>query len=202
MSTAPYTKENPPVVIRNESSKTLSLTEFGKKSPNKGVPFFTPVFTADTFQEDVKWAGIDEVTATLNREYRGIFGDIFIDNRDEKTGDINWDALQADWADFTAGVQKLSDIEDEIETIQDKQNELINDPNFEMTEEGVAVTAEAVAIKKQMIENTVKIKALRAQREVISAKYAVRAEKRKANKAAKEAAAKAAAGSATVPAAV
>lgn len=188
-------------ITRNEVVKELTPMPFGKKSDNFGKFFVAPVLTLANWENDVKWVGQDEVFDGLNRSLRTIFADIYVDNIDENTGILNMEAFLADCADFSAGVAKLDEINEQLDELQGIQQTYAFDENFGATVDGTdktPLTEAAQQLQQKITEVARKINPLRAKREVIKAKYAVRAEKRAAKKAAKEAAAEKAKGSSPV----
>ena len=204
-----FDKDHPPTVTRNGQSVVLGPSLYGKRSDNFGKAFWRPVLnvpsqrtvTIDGTEQVVLtdvggllWAGITDVIDTLNSDYRVIFADLQVDATDEKTGELDVDALVASWQDFTAGVAKLQAIIDQLEELNDAQQALVTDEHFGELDDNSVPTAAAMAIKEQLEANSKKIKPLKAKKAEIEARYAKAAEKRKAKKEAKEAAAKAAAG--------
>src|SRR5512136_2256948 len=110
--------ETTPVINRNNISKTFVDMVFGKKSDNAGVHFMAPVLEEANAEQDIKWIGLDTLFGIANTWLRKTFGDIHLDCVDEKTGVFNMEQWLIDAADFTAGVQKLSDIDDQLDELQ------------------------------------------------------------------------------------
>ena len=104
-----------PVVVRNGVSKTLVDMVFGKKSDSAGKHFWAPVLEEANWTNDLSWLGVGDAVSTLNAGLRRTFADIYLDNISSETGVVNEEQMQLDWADFTAGVQKLSDIDDQLD---------------------------------------------------------------------------------------
>jgi len=107
------------------------------------------------------------------------FADIYLDNIDETTGELNQAQMEADWADFTAGVAKLSDLEEQIGLLNDQMAPIVANPNF-ILDDPDQPTAEYVALAAQLRDLGKRIKPLRQQYAAISAVYKERAAKRKA----------------------
>lgn len=171
---APYKVE------RNGVIKTLTETVFGKKSDKAGQKFYTPVLTEGDWDDDSKWVGLDNIVGSMNKILRIVFAGIYQDNIDETTGQLNETAYLADCADFTAGVQKLSDLEEQLDELSAEVSNIIDSETFGTPEDDPNNVA-------RMKELAVTMKSLRAQKQVIEAKYAVRAQKRAETKAKKEA---------------
>ena len=192
-----------PVITRNGVNKTLTEMVFGKKSDNAGKKFFAPVIDISLIQ-DVSWAGLDNLNGIANKVLRGIFADLFVDNIDEKTGIFNHANWEIEAADFTAGVAKLSDLEEQLDILSAEQMELAENENFGAKEfvldahgekipdesgendgtpwEGFKArfTAEAEELSRSIQKLNAKVRPLRIQKKTIEAKYAERAAKRKA----------------------
>lgn len=184
--------KEPVVITRNGVEKELSSTVFGKLSPNAGKKFYTPVLSPANAEKDTAWVGVSDLFDIANRVLRRTFADIYLDEDNRNPdGTINEENLLQDYADFTAGMAKLTDLEDQIDELQQQQQALAIDPNF-VLEDPANPTKEYAEIAEQMKKIALTIKPLRAKKASIEAKYQVRADKRKAAKAAKEAAAKAA----------
>ena len=182
---------NAPVVNRNGIDKALVGMVFGKKSDNAGKHFFAPVLSEENFENDAKWMGIGELISLANTWLRKTFGEIMLDNIDEKTGILNEEQMKLEWADFSAGVQKLSDIDDQLDELQALQQSYALDEDFGATNDEGVKTERAVELEALIKQVAAKIKPLRVQKATIEAKYAERAEKRKQKKAASDAAKKA-----------
>lgn len=186
-----------PVIVRNNIPKEFVEDQIGKKSKNyAGVKFFTPKVTEESLATDMDWIGKGEVARTLTKVLRPIFADIHIDNLDKNTGLLNMQSWEVDAGKFTAGVAKLSDIEEELDDLQARQQTIVLSENFGAEEEvdvngekRMVKTAPAQELETQMKEIADLIRPLRIERAKIMAEYADRAEKRKATKAAEEAAA-------------
>lgn len=172
-----------PSVARNNVSKTLSQMVFGKKSPNAGKVFFAPIVDVSV-QDDVTWTGIDSINGMVNKALRLIFADLYVDNLDEKTGEFNQANWEAEAADFTAGVAKLSDLEEQLDNLQAEQQKYALDDQFGATDDQGVETARSAELKSLITQTALRIKPLRAQKAAIEAKYADRAAKRKAKEAA------------------
>lgn len=195
------TQHKPLVITRNGVEWTFTTATFGKRSKAfKGKEFPVPTFSKENFDKGVIWFGIDDVLQSMNKTARRIGGEIFTasweDNFGEGAKHASKEAaveafnaqIAADWVDFSAGIVKLSDIQDDIDELVDEQQTLI------------ASTPESQEDVDKMFlrlkELAAQIQPLKAEAAAITAKYAVRAEKRKATKAAKEAAEAKAAGTA------
>ena len=172
-----------PVITRNNVAKTLVEAVFGKKSDNAGKKFFKPEVDLSS-PSDVTWLGLTESNSILNKYLTKVFADLFLDHLDEKTGVFNQDAWEADAADFTSGVAKLSDLEEQLDALQAQQQSYALDENFGATDDSGAKTERAVELEELIRTVAAKIKPLRATKLSIEAKYAERAAKRKAKEAA------------------
>jgi Xaa-Pro aminopeptidase len=185
---------NLPSITRNGVSFTLSEQVFGKKAPNKGKTFFAPEATPANWDSFVVWAGLDNIINPINRVLRRTFADIFLDeanwddmqvvkdgeNKGEIVGGtINMERYLADCADFTAGVAKLSDLQDQIDELQDQLSALAMDPGY-ILDDNDQPTETYVKISEQMRDITKKIRPIKQQKAAIELKYAERAAKRKA----------------------
>lgn len=173
-----------PTVDRNGITKELSEQVFGKKSPHAGKKFFAPVMTIEKFDEDSKWVGPDNIVRMTNKVLRTIFADILIDNTDKEKGTINEEQMAIDYADFTAGTSKLSDIEEQLDDLQALQQSYALDDDFGATDQNGVKTERAVELEKLIKETADKIKPLRVEKASIEQKYQERAAKRKDRKAA------------------
>lgn len=174
--------QEPVVVSRNGVDKTLERVVFGKKSPNKGKPFWAPSVTPDTLQKDIEWIGFDDTSSMLSRSLRQIFADIYVDNIDETTGEFNEQKYLLDIADFSGGVEKLSEIEEQLEEYYAVQQACALDDEFGVTDDSGALTEKAQELQKTVSEIALKIKPLKVKKADIEKKYADRAAKRKARK--------------------
>lgn len=195
---APVTKEVLPEksVTRNGVTKVMAWKTFGKKALAKaGKPFPTPEIGLANFEDDIKWVGPLEVCNVLTKALRRVFMDIYDNALDAETGIFNWDQWQKDAAAMDTGFPRLSELEDEISELQDQNGAILDSPEFnDALTEGEEITGALMEFKKTLSANNQKIKALKKQYAEIEAEYAVRAERRKATKAANAlAAAKAAA---------
>lgn len=177
-----------PVISRNDVTKELSEQVFGKKSDNAGKKFFAPVLSLSDWDNDVLWLGKDTMIGGMNKILRNIFAGIYLDNLDPITGVLNEESWAAEAADFTAGVAKLSDLEEELDDLQALQQSFALDDEFGATDSNGVKTPRAIELESEIKKTADKIRPLRAQRDQIQAKYADRAAKRKASKEAKEAA--------------
>lgn len=179
--------DNQYTIVRNGASKDLVMTKFSKRSPNAGKEFPTVEMTQSNFDSDVNWIGKDFIVSVTNARMRAIFGAMYTDNIDAKTGQLNLDAWKAEAEDFTAGATRLGDIEDEIELIVTDQVELTNDDKFSETDENGAPTPEALAVQQKIANLAAKLRPLKAQKKQIEEKWAAVVAKRKATEAANEA---------------
>ncbi len=179
-----------PVVKRNNIEKALTEMVFGKTSDNAGKKFWAPVIDV-TNADDLAWAVADNLSGMVNKQLRLIFAEIYTDavkdNTNEATGILDqagYDAqLAADWQDFTAGVAKLSDLEENIGLLQDQIGAIINNPEFQLDDEGNKSPA-MLALEGEVLALNKRITPLRKQYKAISEVYKERAAKRK-DKAAK-----------------
>ena len=161
-----------PVIVRNGVQLTFVEQTFGKRSTNNaGMKFFTPVGTLENMTAFTTWYGVEDVLNGLNKITRQIFAGIFTDNLNEETGEFNEAQWYLDAADFSAGVEKLSDIEDQLDNLQDIQ--------LQLSDELGNVPEEDEKLRLTIKENNVKIRALKVAREEIKTKYEARAAKRK-----------------------
>jgi hypothetical protein len=168
-------------VGRNDTVIELTETVFGKKSPNAGKTFYTPVLKLENWDVAVPWFGKEQVCEVVNRAVRKIFGDIATDeNNYNEDGTVNWEAMRTDWADFSAGVAKLSDIQEQIDELVDQQQALAMDDNFGATDDNGSKTPRAIELEELIRKCAESIRPLRKQKADIEAKYAARAAKRKA----------------------
>lgn len=177
------TVEQAPVVERNGVKLALSADMFGKKSPNAGKSFWRPVL--DVMNPDhVTWASAEFFNTAANKLVRNAFADIYLEAIDsaeyKSTGQLPLDWLAAEYADFSAGEAKLSELEDAMDKLSIEQEKLQSTPAWESYEPGTPLNDEQLSIKVQMKSNSEKIKGLRSQRDAIEAKYKERAAKRKA----------------------
>jgi hypothetical protein len=200
--------QSPVVIERNGQSVTLQLDKFGKKSDFYGQSFLKPVLKTPTIREvevdgvvqkvltdisDLLWAGIGDVIDAYNVDVRVIFADIYVDNIDAETGLFDEVSYLAACKDFTAGVAKLSQIDDQLEALFEIQTALIDSPEYGDTDSSGQQTPASLAIEEKLRANNLKIKPLKLKKADITAKYEAASIKRKASKEAKEAKAKAAA---------
>lgn len=169
-------------VSRNEITKTLETSTFGKKSPNAGKEFYVPRVGMTTFDEDMKWIGLDEVMGMVNRSLRTTFADIFNENLEENGGVFNAEKFAADAANFSAGVQKLQEVDDQLDELQAEQQKYALDDEFGATDGEGKPTPRAVELQKLITQNAEKIKPLRLKKAEIQALYADRVAKREKKK--------------------
>lgn len=179
---------NAPAVERSGIVKKLSQMSFGKKSKLVGHKFFSPEITEEHFDEDSKWIGLGNIVDITNAWLRRTFMDIYIDNLKDD-GTFNADAAQADYADFTAGVATLSDLNESIDSLSELQSAYVSDPQYAFGEEDAEgkATEKACETANNLKAVAAKLKVLRAKKAAIKDEYQKRAELRDARKAAKEA---------------
>lgn len=180
------------VVERNNRSLKLGTSTFGKRSPHKGKTFHTPELrqpsalevttdnasslvgsTVLTGVDDYIWFGLEDINLALNREARAIFGDLHTSNIDEKTGILNETALMEEWKEFTSGVEKITDIEDQMDSLREEQGNIVDNPNFG------ADTEEGNNLLKRVREINTKVAELKEKHAGIKEIYKVRAANRK-----------------------
>jgi hypothetical protein len=172
-----------PTIVRNGISKVLTEQTFGKKSPHVGKKFFAPTVTQETFQTDVEWISFDNVRSMLDKALRVIFAGIHLDHFNAETGLVNMDAWAIDAADFTAGVDKLSDLDDELDGLQAQQQSYALDDQFGEVDASGQKTERALELEKLIKETADKIRPIRIKRDDLRIKWAERAAKREAKKA-------------------
>lgn len=184
-----HTKENPPIVSRNQVSIPLSLTQFGKTSDKKGQSFWTMEATAANQESVFKFMGLDTVTTVVSRFLRRVAMDIHSDNTDTQSGVIDMDGVIADWADFTSGAATMSDLEDQIGELVDQVQTIIVDPDYSTDDNDQPVNpARYIELTEQVKGLSKKISPLKLQLKEIQKKHAAAAAKRAEAKAKKEAA--------------
>jgi len=185
---SPIIPSTPPTVTRNGQSVTLVEQIFGKTSDNAGKRFWAPVLDVSK-PEHVSWAVAENLNSVVNKNLRGIFGEIYweaVEANTNEHGHLNEPAfvqqLEADWVDFTAGVAKLSDLEDQINDLQDQAGALIDDPNYQCEDptDPTTWTPEYTGLAIQLRNLNARIKPLRQQHKAITEVYKERAAKRKA----------------------
>lgn len=172
-------------VTRNEATATLEELVFGKKSADRaGLKFYAPQFTVNNLVElGIPFMGIDEVVTAVNKILRRYGADIMIDMLDtdeyKQTGQISREYLISEWQNFTAGIQKLSDIEEQLDELQALQQSYVLDEAFGETDQSGNKTERAQELETLAREVALKIKPLRTKKKEIETKYAERAAKRK-----------------------
>lgn len=176
----------PLVISRNNVSLTLTPKQFGKKSKNSGAWYQTPEISPATFTTVLPWFGEQFVCDTINKSARLIAQEILIGNVDETTGQLDEAKFALELADFTAGIAKLGDLEEDKEELEIQVNAITNDPEFEMPDEGVQMSERTQFLISEAKRLGKLIKPIRIQIADIEAKYALRAAKRKAKKEAAE----------------
>lgn len=176
-------------IVRNGLSKELVPMQFGKKSKNAGAWFQAPVMSPATFPDDATWFGQDFIVRTVNKVSRLICADIYIGNVNEETGVLNAENYAIELADFTSGIAKLADLEEDKEELEVALSTIVNDPDFAMPDEGETVSEKTASLVAEAKRLGKLIKPIRVQIAEIEAKYQARAAKRKAAKEAAELAA-------------
>ena len=176
-------EEKPVVKItRNDVEKVLTESEFGKKSNHAGTKFWFPKTSEETFQADTKWYGMDWLVAMVNKASRSIFAGITTDILEEEGGlweresKFDMEKFLKDGADFTAGVAKLADLNEEIDEIQGVMGNLVD--KMASVENLTEDSPEYKATTAQLLELTNKITPLRLQRDKIKERYQAAADKR------------------------
>lgn len=174
-----------PVIVRNGVSKTFTPAIFGKKSNTAGAEFYYASVSEATFlTEDVPWIGISDLVDMVDKQMRNIGAGIFLDHFTDEKGqlvesklnDSNVvEAYKIDLAEFTAGVAKLSDIQDQVDSLQDQNSALLDKAGADDVSD-----EDAQAYTQQILANNAKIKPLRIKIKDIQGKYAARAAARKA----------------------
>lgn len=170
-----------PVITRNGIDKTFTEQTFGKKSPHKGAKFLSPVITPESYETDKVWVGDADLFSILNKVFRTMFADIWTDNIRED-GSFDEEKWRLDAAEFTAGVDKLSEIDEQLEEFQALQQTYALDENFGATNDDGTKTKEAIDLEEKLKELALKVKPLRIKKKSIEETYAERAAKRKARK--------------------
>jgi hypothetical protein len=180
-----------PVVVRNkgtkdEIGKALTLTSWGKTSPNKGKEFWCPDVTIEDWEEWVKWFGIENIIGPLRRSARAIFGDISLDKTVlNDDGTVNEVAIMAMWEDFTSGGAKKGEIEDELDSLQETQAKYVLDnDDYGATNPDGTPTEAAVKLNELITNLNKKVRSLKKQLAEINE----RSDKRVAARKAKESA--------------
>ena len=190
-----------PVINRNNTSLTLAKEVFGKKSKEHvGKEFFAPqigdslpVLVKDVDVNGTKqdvltninsllWIGIEDMVGILDTSMRRIAAEIYLDNLDEKTGQFNQAQWELDIADFSAGFDRLSDIETQLDNLAAEQVKIVDDENFGAEDANGVKTEAAAALEKELHNINSKVKPLRIKKATITAKYAARAAVRVARK--------------------
>lgn len=181
-----------PVLTRNEISVQFIADTFGKRSANKGKTFFRlPDATADNWSSLTTFVGMQAVWDVFTVEFRKVAMDLMSSNIDEKTGEFDEESWLADWQELSVERVTLSDLDEKLEGLYDQQSVLMEETDDDKFLEN--------APKLRALSS--EVKALKAKKEEITAKYQARSEKRKAAKLAKEEAAKKASDAAKVVAA-
>lgn len=178
----------PPSITRNGITKVLAEQTFGKRSDNAGKKFYAPEFSIGDFANDSVWTGADWFISMGNKAARRIFGEMHVDNIDEKTGLLNFDAWKIEAEDFTAGVVTLRELQEEVNDLVDQQSTLATGDKFGEVDSAGEPTADALEVNKAIVAITAKLRPLRVQMASIKQKYEAVVAKREAAKAAKEAA--------------
>lgn len=186
-------EEKPVVINRNGLDKVLDVSEFGKKSNHAGLKFWFPKTSAETFDTDKNWFGMDWILAMVNKTSRSIFAGITTDIIEEEGGlwatqnKFDMEKFLKDGADFTAGVAKLADLNEEIDELNGIMGNLADKlgdvPNL------TAESPEFVETTAKLLELTNKITPLRLQRDKIKERYQAAADKRTAKEKASKASA-------------
>jgi len=188
----------PPSITRKGShgddmTVQCAVAEFGKLAKeNKGKKFPYPEITSANLQTMIEFMGESFTAETLNRAVRKIFGGIYIDNVNEKTGLLNQEDWLRDATDFTEGVDTLDSLKEEKGDIQDEISSLIESPDYMAPEEGQPATSEFLAIEERIKALNKCIGPIKRRIANLEQKNAIKAEKRKATKIANEAKAAAA----------
>ena len=188
MSEVKYTKENPPIVSRNEVSLPLTLTKFGKTSDRKGQEFFTLEIDAANQEDGRKFMGDSTVNTILTRFLRRVGMDIWVEALDATTGKVDYDEVISAWADFESGAATMGDLQEQIGDLVDQAQTIVMDDKYAtddttgqplFPEDYVRLTEQMKAVQK-------KIKPLKLQYKELETKHLAAAAKRAAAKAEKE----------------
>lgn len=171
-----------PVITRNEVSLTLVSDQFGKNSKKPGFKFWTPKLSVSTFTNDMSWVGQLYIVNTLNRIIRKTFAEIAIDNIDEATGKVDYDKWLLEAQSFDEAGATLSDLDEEIDTINGKMQQVVCDPDTAFGQVGAddKPTEAAIEANALVLEYNQQLKALRSKRNEIRTKYQLRIEKKEA----------------------
>jgi len=188
---APIFPTTAPVVPRNGVSLTLEAQVLGKMHDKAGQRFWAPVIDVSN-PDHVAWAVAESLSSIVNKELRLIFADIYLSAMETKeegglvdstTGKYDPEEmkarLEADWADFTAGVSRLADLQDQIDILQDQMSPIALDPDYCAPEEGEQPSPRFIELAGKMRELGKRIKPLRTQLNNIKEVYKIRAAKRK-----------------------
>ena len=181
-----YTKENPPVVKRNEVSANLVPTTFGKTSDFKGETFWTLECTSANQELVRKFVGDEIVNSIITRFLRKVGIDLFTnkeDNFDAATGHVIWDNILNGFQNLDTGGATLKELAEERDELIDLSNALIDSEDYQRNDAGdFADPARGEEITKQLVENNIKLGRLKRSIKGIQEKYAVIAAKRQASK--------------------
>src|SRR5678815_5477825 len=181
-------------LTRNEVTVTTEVDTYGKKAIGKaGRPFLTVVAKPAEIEKYIKWFGPTLVANVLTKFARRVFMEIDGTALDQATGEYRWSQWEEDAVSMDTGMQSLSEIEDDIAELQDKNSGIMDSPEFNaaLSDESPDVSV-LLEFKKTINENNAKIRELKSRAAEVEAKNKARAEQRAITKAA-NAAAKAAA---------
>jgi hypothetical protein len=173
-------------VIRNDVKVICELGTFGKKSPRAGMTYPFPEIkeTPESLAELIKFIGIEDTVQALRKWMKSTFQGIFSDNTDETTGITDWEKWEIDAKEFTAGVDKMDDLLEDLEELQDAQAACVQDENFGATQDGTddVKTPEAIVLEEKLRGIQKQIKPIKIKLAALKIRNAAAAEKRKQKK--------------------
>lgn len=167
-------------ITRNNTSLTLTPKQFGKKSKNSGAWYQTPEISPASFETIVPWFGTQFVCDVINKASRLIGQDIYLGNISETDGKLDGVKYAAELTDFTEGIAKLGDLEEDKEELEIQLAAAVNDPLFTETDDNDVATEASKTLQVEAKRIGSLIKPIRKQIAAIEAKYALRSAARKA----------------------
>lgn len=112
-------------VVRNGVTKALSNFKI-IRGDNKDKEYPAPAISAETLDEDIKWLGRDTVVSWLQTLCKRAAQEIWLDNLDPATGEVNVPKFLAELAEFTSVSLKLADLKDKYDELVAKQGMLVD----------------------------------------------------------------------------
>lgn len=111
-------------VTRNGVTKELSPFKI-IRGENKDVEYPAPQFTAETWEQDSKWLGVDTLLGIAQTFVKRAAQELWLDNKQDD-GTIDIPKFLQELAEFTSASMKLAELKDRYDELVAKQGMLVD----------------------------------------------------------------------------